>query len=314
MTEHCPDDVLARLARTGPDGRGQRHLDDCSDCRRRLALWRDVASVMRTEAAEQAAALPPFDLLLGPALAGAEAGTRPSAAFSAVAATAASGRARRANRPWRTAWQLVTGQAVLMPRSWIPLSAAGFAGATLLAHVQERFGLRLFGAVAVLVVLFGALTAASPRRDPRRELLFTLPISPTVVFLGRMTVVLCADVVLAMICSTLVDGPGWWGVVSSWLGEALLAASLALALSVRIAPAAGAAAGGALWVLGVVSGPEGLFATPVDGLLGMLTSTTPWTLVLAAALLGWAAGAMRSLTGTASAAWSPRSADGSDRL
>ncbi|QPP06106.1 hypothetical protein G4Z16_06530 [Streptomyces bathyalis] len=299
MTEHITDDVLATLARSDRDGgSGAEHLAGCTDCRTRMAVWQNIGSAVRAEADERAVTPPSFDALLGPALAGATVPSRGQAAAT-VPAPKADGR----DMSWRTAWQLTLRQAALMPRLWAPLSAAGFVGAALVAsaRVQDGFGVRLFGAVAVLLVILGALMVASPRRDPRRELLFTLPVPPAAVFLARLTVVLFADVAMAMICSALVDGPGWWPVVTSWLGESLLAASLALALAVRFAPAAGAAAGGALWLLGVVGGPQGLFSTPADALLNALLSTTPWTLLLALALLGWAAGAMRS-HGTAASA------------
>lgn len=315
MTEHLADDVLARLALTGPDERhgGSRHLADCPNCHTRLTVWQDIGSALRLEEAELAVTPPSFDALLGPALAAAEAGVSRPGKGLPVAPPAGSPAAARPgqscgpgrvafrfrgpDRSLRTAWQLVLRQASLMPRAWAPLSAGSFVGATLLAavHAQDRFALRVFGAVVVLLVMFGVLMVASPRRDPRRELLFTLPVSPTAVFLARLTVVLCADVAMAMVCSAVVDGPGWWPVVSSWLGESLLAASLALALAVRFAPAAGATAGGALWLLGVVSGPHGVFATPLDALLGPLLSTTPWALALAAVLLCWAVGATRSV-------------------
>lgn len=292
MTEHITDDVLATLARSDRDGgSGPEHLAGCVDCRTRMAVWQNIGSAVRAEADERAVTPPSFDALLGPALAGAAVPSRRQAAATVPAA-----KPDRRDMSWRTAWQLTLRQAALMPRVWAPLSAAGFVGAALIAsaRVQDGFGVRLFGAVVVLLVILGALMVASPRRDPRRELLFTLPVPPAAVFLARLTVVLFADVAMAMICSALVDGPGWWPVVTSWLGESLLAASLALALAVRFAPAAGAAAGGALWLLGVVGGPRGLFSTPADALLNALLSTTPWTLLLALALLGWAAGAMRS--------------------
>lgn len=289
MTEHITDDVLAQLARPDQhDAGGQEHLERCTDCRTRMAVWQNIGSAVRAEAEEQAATPPSFDALLAPALAGAPSR---SEAPRAVPAQQPVGR----GMSWRTAWQLTLRQAALMPRIWAPLSAVGLVGAALLAsaRVQDGFGVRLFGAVVVLLVILGALMVASPRRDPRRELLFTLPVAPAAVFLARLTVVLFADVAMAMLCSALVEGPGWWPVVTSWLGEALLAASLALALAVRFAPAAGAAAGGALWLLGVVAGPRGVFSTPADALLNALLSTTPWTLLLALVLLGWAAGAMR---------------------
>ncbi|MFE0253648.1 hypothetical protein [Streptomyces sp. NPDC059010] len=302
-TEHLTDDTLARLAGPGsPDPLHSRHLAGCDDCRTRMAVWRTIGTAVRAREAERTVAPPSFDALLGAALAAEDA---PSTAPSTARAAAVPAPAPAAPAPspsWRTTWQLVARQAVLMPRSWAPLSAAAFVGAALLASVQvhERFGLRLFTAVVVLLVMLGALMAASPRWDPRRELLFTLPVPPAAVFLARLTVVLCVDVTLAMVCSTLVDGPpGWWHVVSSWLGESLLAASCALAVSVRVSPAAGSAAGGALWLLGVLSGPQGLVATPLDALLDPLLATTPWTLAIAVVLLGWAVGAMRSFLGNA---------------
>ncbi|MGW1145066.1 hypothetical protein ACWD6I_08380, partial [Streptomyces sp. NPDC002454] len=254
------------------------------------------------EAAGSVTAAPDFDTLLGAALGS---GTADGRAVPSRATGGVRPRVRRppgTPRPWRTAWQLVLLQAVVMPGAWAPLSAFGFVGATLLASAygREPAGVRLFGAAAVLLLVFGALTVASPRRDPRRELFFTLPVSPTAVFLARLTVVLCADVAMAMVCSVLVDGHGWWTVVSSWLGESLLAASLALALTVRHTGATGAAAGGAVWLTGVLIGPQGVFATPADGLVTALLATTPWTLLLATLLLVWALGAMRSF-GTAEA-------------
>ncbi|MGW4561586.1 hypothetical protein ACWEN3_03960 [Streptomyces sp. NPDC004561] len=291
------DDILARLAFPGPDEpERRRHLENCSDCSTRMGAWQDIGSAMRTEAAESVVSPPSFDALLGSVLA--DAGPRDAAKRPEAGPGTSEGPERVPGlpHPWRTAWQLAVRQGVLMPGTWAPLSAVGFLGATLLAStsVQERFAVRLFGAAVVLLVMFGALMAASPRRDPRRELLFTLPVSPAAVFLARLAVVLCADVAMAMASSTLVHGPGWWAVVSGWLGESLLAASLALALAVRFGPAQGVAAGGALWLLGVVSGPEGVFSTPVDSLTKALLSTTPWTLVLAVVLLAWAASAMRS--------------------
>ncbi|MET9431095.1 hypothetical protein [Streptomyces sp. NPDC003036] len=324
-TEHLTDDVLARLAATPtphPDHTTPHHthMAHCPDCRTRLAIWQDIGAAVRitetpAEAATHAEAAltpPPFDTLLGPALADL---TRPAGTTDLNGLTEAPAQPQAKHqppgrpqvrtpgvaRPWRTAWQLAVTQATLMPSLWAPLSAAGFVGAALLAsaHVPDRFAVRLFGAVAVLLVMFGALMVASPGRDPRRELLFTLPVPPAAVFLARLTVVLAVDVALAMACSALIDGPGWWPVVSSWLGEALLAASLALALAVRHSPAVGAASGATLWMLGVFGGPQGILATPFDGLLDVLLSTTPWTLLMAAALLTWAATAMRSFGATA---------------
>ncbi|MFF4951171.1 hypothetical protein [Streptomyces chattanoogensis] len=304
MTSHLADDALARLSRPGAvPAQHQRHLDDCPDCRTRMAVWQGIGDAARADAVEQTVAVPAFDVLMGPALAAAgQQGETP--APEAVAPPPRPARRFAPHgfaEPWRLAGLLALRQAALLPRIWAPLSALGIVGAALLAatFTQERVALRVFGGAVVLLMLFGALLVASPRRDPRRELLFTLPVPPAAVFLARLTVVLCVDMALALACSALVDGPGWRTVVASWLGESLLAASLALALSVRFAPAVGAAAGGTLWLLGLLSGPEGMFTTPFQDLLGALLSTTPWTLVLALALLGWAATAMRRADGAA---------------
>ncbi|MFJ9418985.1 hypothetical protein ACIRPT_33225 [Streptomyces sp. NPDC101227] len=303
MTPHLADDALARLSRPGAvPAQHQRHLDGCLDCRTRMAVWQGIGEAARADAVEQTVAVPSFDVLMGPALA--EAG-RHEAESATETGTAERPARRFAPRgfaqPWRLAGLLAVRQAALLPRIWAPASALGIVGAALLASTftQERLALRVFGGVVVLLMLFGALLVASPRRDPRRELLFTLPVPPAAVFLARLTVVLCADVVLALACSALLDGPAWRTVVASWLGESLLAASLALALSVRFAPAVGAAAGGALWLLGLLSGPQGMFTTPLQNLTGSLLSTTPWTLLPALALLAWAAMAMRTAGGPA---------------
>ncbi|MFI9050791.1 hypothetical protein [Streptomyces sp. NPDC053427] len=303
MTPHLADDALARLSRPGAiPAQHQQHLDDCLDCRTRMAVWQGIGEAARTDAVERTVAVPSFDVLLGPALAEAGPhGAEPAMETEAVARPARRFASHGFDQPWRLAGLLALRQATLLPRIWAPLSAVGIVGAALLASTftQERLALRVFGGVVVLLMLFGALLVASPRRDPRRELLFTLPVPPAAVFLARLTVVLCVDVALALACSALVDGPAWRTVVASWLGESLLAASLALALSVRFAPAVGAAAGGALWLVGLLSGPQGMFTTPFQNLMGGLLSTTPWTLLLAFALLTWAAMAMRRAGGPA---------------
>ncbi|MEU9116766.1 hypothetical protein AB0D04_34710, partial [Streptomyces sp. NPDC048483] len=244
MTPHLADDALARLTHPGAvTAQYQQHLDSCLDCRTRMAVWQGIGEAARADAMEQAVAVPSFDALMGLALAAAD--QEEPAPQAAAPARPARGFAE----PWRLAGLLALRQAALLPRIWAPLSALGIVGAALLAttFTQERLALRVFGGAVVLLMLFGALLVASPRRDPRRELLFTLPVPPAAVFLARLTVVLAADVALALACSALLDGPGWRTVVASWLGESLLAASLALALSVRFAPAVGAAAGGTLF-------------------------------------------------------------------
>ncbi|MFJ4825646.1 anti-sigma factor family protein [Streptomyces bacillaris] len=295
-TEHLTDDALILLARTAPSGPDASapgpdpHLATCGDCHGRMAQWQAIGAAVRSHAEERTVAPPSFDILLGAAL-DREQGR------SAVAGTDPAAPADGFRGAWRTSWQLVARQVLLLPRSWAPLSAVLLLGAALLASAQEPggFGLSVFGSVVVLLMMLGALMVVSPRRDPRSELLFTLPVPPATVFLARLTVVMGVDVALALACSTLVDDPaGWARVVSVWLGPSLLAASCALALAVRFSPAAGATAGGAVWLLGVVSGPQHVFATPLAAVLSPLLSTTVWTVLLAAVFLGWAVRVMRS--------------------
>ncbi|MEE1786415.1 hypothetical protein PUR71_26440 [Streptomyces sp. SP17BM10] len=296
MTHHLTDDVLSVMPVDGPaDDRDRRHLAACQDCRSRQALWHRVGTVLRAGAAEHDIAPPSFDALLGPLLGAAapERGPRTHPTESANPA-----RRPPLARPWRTAWQLVVRQAVLMPRLWAPASAVALVAAAAAAAVQPGGGpgTRLYTAVVVLLVLAGALAAGSPRRDPRHELLHTTPVSPTSVLLARLTAVLGIDLALAASSSLLVSGSGWWTVVTGWLGQSLLAGSLALALSVRSGPVAGAVAGGGFWLLGVLTGPEGLITSPITRVLAPLLSTTVWALLAAAALLAWGVTAMRRHT------------------
>ncbi|OUC99530.1 hypothetical protein [Streptomyces swartbergensis] len=315
MSEHLADEELVRLVRGTPGEQDPRqalwtrHVDECDGCRARLADWRAVGRAAIEAEDPRTLAVPAFDTLLGPVLAAATAdhaeaagvaGQAPVDAAQPVPAAAPPGTATapevpRFPAPWRLAWQLARTEAAMLPRAWAPLTAAGLVAAAVLAPMLNdgRLGLRLFGAVCVLLVLLAALAVASPRRDPRHELQFTLPLPPGTVFLARMAVVLGADLALAVLCSALVGGPGWWPVVADWLGEALLASSLALSLAVRVAPAVGAVAGGSLWLAGVVTGPQGLVSSPLETVLGHVLSTTPWTVAASVLLLAWATAAMR---------------------
>ncbi|MEV0982235.1 hypothetical protein [Streptomyces sp. NPDC049915] len=284
MRDHLADEELIGLLRGVPAEEDRRHLDGCTGCRARFADWRALGvTVRKAESAE--ATVPSFDTLLAPALSGAAATASPQASPAPA----------RSPAPWRLAWQLARTEAALLPRLWAPLSAMGLLVAAAVTPLLDagRLGPRLFGAACVALIVLAGLVVASPRRDPRGELMFTLQVPPGTVFLARMVVVIGADLALAVVCSALIGGPGWWPVVAGWLGEALLASSLALALSVRIAPAAGAAAGAGLWALGVLTGPQGLLSTPLRALLDPVLSTSPWTLTASAALLAWATGSMR---------------------
>lgn len=300
MRDHLADEELIGLVRGAPAGEDRHHLDGCAGCRARFADWRVLGVAAREAEGERAVAVPSFDALLGPALAAdAAGGTVAEPAVPVAAAPVPAVPGVRARAPWRLAWQLARTEAALLPRLWAPFSAVGLVLAAVVAPLLDsgRLGPRLFGAVCVALIVLAGLVVASPRRDPRGELMFTLQVPPGTVFLARMAVVIGADLVLAVACSALIGGPGWWPVVAGWLGEALLASSLALALSVRVSPAAGVAAGGGLWALGVLTGPEGLISTPLRALLGPALSTSPWTVGASLLLLAWATGGMRRYPG-----------------
>ncbi|MFE7954179.1 hypothetical protein [Streptomyces sp. NPDC057413] len=308
MRDHLADEELIGLVRRAPGEEERRHLDGCAGCRARLADWRALAPAVREAEAERDVSVPSFDALLAPVLTAeaglpdhapgvgaADAGVQVAGAPVPVPAVSRG----RARAPWRLAWQLARTEAALLPRLWAPFSAVGLVVAAVVAPLLDegRLGARLFGAVCVALIVLAGLVVASPRRDPRGELMFTLQVPPGTVFLARMAVVIGADLVLAVACSALIGGPGWWPVVAGWLGEALLASSLALALAVRVAPAVGLAAGGSLWLLGVVTGPQGLVSTPLRAVLGPLLVTSPWTVGGSVLLMVWATGAMRRYPG-----------------
>ncbi|WP_016906185.1 hypothetical protein [Streptomyces xiaopingdaonensis] len=290
---HLEDDALAALATSTADEARPAHLAECAACRSRLAWWQGITDAVRTDEAARTAAAPSFDALVAPAL------TPPTAPQPQPVLSTAPHRPSPA-RTLRLAGQLVQRQAKLLPRAWAPLSAAGLLAAALLAPLlgDPSTTLRAFSAAAVLVLLLGALLVSSPRTDPRHELMHTLPTSPTSVFLARTTAVLTLDLLLALGCSALLGDLGWWTAVSGWLGQGLLASTAALALSLRLGAATGASAGAAIWLLSVLTGPDGLLTSPLAVVLDPLLTTSWWTLALSALLLAWAVRQVRRSSDT----------------
>ncbi|WP_157745538.1 hypothetical protein [Nocardiopsis gilva] len=143
-----------------------------------------------------------------------------------------------------------------------------------------------------LLVTLGALAVCEPRRDPRGELLYAMPVPPVVVWLARLTFVVGIDLLVAMtaslLASTVLAAPvGPLEMIGSWLGAALLGAALAVFGSVWRSPMVGAGFGLSAWAVGVLG--LGVVPLPIsaDASAAVVTvwSTNPATLGAAAALL-----------------------------
>lgn len=265
---HLADNELRGLAH--PTG----HLGACTACRLRWESWRRLTAATRQAAAALAPPdrMPPaFDALL---LAIDPVTERPGPAPS-----------------WRITVILVLRQIRLMPRLLMPLSVVGLAAAVAIALVTPGTALasRYFAAAVVLVVLLGSLATCTRRADPRTELLCALPISPVAVFTARLVLVLATDLLFALTGSAVVHaagvGTGVVDVVTSWLGQSLLASAIAVLGAVRYTTGVGAAAAVATWYLGsFTTFSSGGFAEHVGAVAAQIWGTTPWTAAVALAL------------------------------
>ncbi len=202
---------------------------------------------------------------------------------------------------------IVWRQARLIPRSLAALVCCGLALAVLAARAvpDPDWGQALFVSAVVLTVAVSALCTCVWTHDPRRELMFALPVSPAVVLAARLVVVLAADLALALTASvalTLAGGTAMVGaLVSAWLGPSLLAAGICVVVAVWLSPWAGGLAGIAAWGVGSVATLPRTSST-AGGLAGQLWSTSTVTLGTAVLLLAVAvrltANAERNLDGT----------------
>ncbi len=278
---HLTDAQLATLTTTGgPDP----HLIGCQHCQQRLAGWQGMAAGIRLADTRMTGPLvvPGFDALLGDAL--------PAAAPVEVVSP-------RARASWWLVGALVWRQLRLAPRIVLPLSALGLLTAVLLTLTtgqQDRF----FAAAVVLVILVGTLAVCGGRADPRLELLFSTPISPSVVFACRLVLVLSVDLALALIASLVVSQVGGIGdpldVVTGWLGPALLASAVGVVCTVWRSRLVGGVVGGVGWMLGTASTvPDGVLTGWLASVLSSVWATTPWTLIAAVGLLVLAVRGMR---------------------
>jgi hypothetical protein len=215
---HLYEDDVAAAARGSLHGARRLHLARCASCQTRVAAHTALVAAARTadRVLTGPVLVPDFDTLLARLPAGAV--PRPDEAPAVPAI----------RRPWRLAVALVARQATLLPRSLAALSLGLIAVATALALTTpaESSAVRLFSLVVNLAVLAGTLGTCTPRRDPRRELTFALPISPATVFLARITLVLAVDVGAALVASAalgLVGRPGSTSqLVMAWGGPAQL--------------------------------------------------------------------------------------------
>lgn len=279
---HLDDEQILRAARAAAPTGHAAHLRDCARCAGEVESMRALAAAATAAdlAATGPVTAPSFDALIAPALA-------PARAQTTVVAPAAAA-------SWRLTAQLVLRQARLVPRALWPLTALGFAALLLLAWQAGPVpGAVLTGPGVTLVVMLGALAVCEPRRDPRRELLYALPVPPVAVWLSRLAFVLAVDLAMAAGASVVIAAlprsqAGPIDVIASWLGPALLSAALAAFGAVWRSPLVGAGLGLGAWGLGVAA-----IARTGEGALDAVGTavwtTGPLTLGAAAALLAAAA-------------------------
>ncbi|MGX1774942.1 hypothetical protein ACWIGW_22720 [Nocardia brasiliensis] len=270
-----------------PDDAARAHLRTCAECQAHAEIWQRMAVAARQVSADSVGAVrtPSFETLLGDAVGMPWATTHEAA------------------RPgWRAALLLTAAlaraQLRLLPRALVLLSGLGFVGCVLLAVLTRHSGTTatLFGLAVTLLFQLGTLTTCVPRSDPRSELFGALPIAPAVVFACRLVVVLVADIALALLASLLATGlggsPGFGAMVAGWLGPALLASAVGVAVAVWRSPPVGAGAGAVVWLLGAAASAQTGPAHRVGALIAPLWSTSALTLVVAALLLVAAAAGM----------------------
>lgn len=287
---HLDDEQVLAAVRAGdalPGGRTTSHLAGCAHCRGRVAeaeALRDaVAAVEAEDVPDVHAAVPAFDALVLPEL------RRPADPVPVAVPTAASS--------WRITTALVLRQSRLVPGALWPLTALGFAALLLLAwNLGPATGAALLGPGVTLLVTAGALAVCEPRRDPRYEVFYSMPVPPVAVWLARLALVVGVDLVAATVLTAVVgwlpDGDaGVVRLVALWLGPALLTAALAAFGSVWHSPVVGAALGGFGWLAGVAAAAGDLLPVPgaLFGVFATVWTTNVGTLTAALLLVGAAA-------------------------
>ncbi len=261
--DHLDPDRIRQLG-VGADRPGeleQSHLRGCSDCHEALTADQVLTVAARSlDAAEHGRSLAPAfsTLLQQPRFAELRQHRRPT-----IEPVSASQRATG-----RLSAEILLAQFRLFS-PWLIASAVGLAVLSCIAgltvHDPAAAG-RLSAAAVSLLLMLAAAWAAESGGAARLELLRSLPITPRLTYLFRLSGSLVVALVLGLVVSAIGmtrDGP----MVSLWLVPGLLAASAAAVVGVRWNVTIGQTVGVLVWLVGSVSrlpsraddlGPAGL--------------------------------------------------------
>lgn len=282
---HLDEEQILAAVRAEAGTETATHLAQCRHCRSRLAATealRDATTAVEAEDHPDTA-VPSFDALVLPEL------RRVGEPVPVAVPDASSS--------WRITVALVLRQARLVPAALWPLTALGFTVLLFLAWRATPFmGSLLLGPGITLVVTTGALAVCEPRRDPRNELLYSMPVPPVAVWLTRLALVVGVDLITATALTVVVGRLSDTGadvsvLVASWLGPALLTAALAAFGAVWQSPMVGVVLGGCGWLTGVAASAGDVLPAPGAFLRVVETawSTNVGTLTVALLLTGAAA-------------------------
>lgn len=284
---HLTDEqiVVAARAKSLPAG-WANHLAACQSCQDEVTVWRVLTPAARDADRHLTGpvAVPAFDDLLG--------GILPQSAERHSRAVRPDP-VRTLLRVLRTAFGVVAAQVRLLPRALGPLMLAGL-GVALVAAVKvpdRAWATQLFGTLVTLVMLIGVVAACLPSRDPRRELLYSLPVSPGTVFLARLTLVLAVSFAAASVASVfagmIVARPTAADLMVAWLGPSLLSAAIAVVVSVASSAWLGTLSAAFVWLLGSVSSLPDLQRQDagVGAVISRIWTTDVWTVGVSLILL-----------------------------
>lgn len=239
------------------------HVAGCSACAEELADWRSVRAALRSAPQPRPA---PAALEVVRMRVQVQAAPRAQLRFA---------RLLRAELP------------VVHRRIWAASLLALLLGipVTLFERTAGGTYLALF---APLVAAAGVALVYGPSADPAYELAQSMPTSPRMVLLARLTLVFGYDLAATLAISGLLAGAGlapggFETLILRWLGPMLMLSALSLALSLRFTPYAGIGVALGLWGWLLTVGPS------LDQMLGgvpALLLTTDAVTVGTAALIG----------------------------
>ncbi len=208
----------------------ERHLEGCPECRRDLALWKEIHAAVRGSATEEPAPQAPLEKAM----------------------------ARIRRQPGRTessrlrpAADLVRWQAALLRREFWPVVAlltAVACAAALLTRLPAvlRISLPLIAATSLAVV-------TDPGNDPSFELIRSSPTPPGRILLARATLVFGYNLALAagagLLLGTALPREVFRVLIVDGLGAMTFLSALALVLSISWGTGNAVAAAYALWFL-----------------------------------------------------------------